>query len=71
MKNISSNNRTLLYLKAAIVTLSLALLAAAPAMLAHENNGKIIRPSIKATAAHHFGHTGGLKVDWSWWWIRR
>ena len=65
MKKMNSNNRTGLYMNAALLTLTLALLAATPTMaFGREKHGKSIGAALKAS------RPSGLKCSW-WWWIRR
>jgi hypothetical protein len=64
-------NRTGLYLRAALLTVALALLVGTPALgIARDNHGKIIHSARKTGVPHLLGHPGGLRVDWASW-LRR
>jgi len=71
MKNISATNRLGLYLNAALLALSLALLAGTPTVVgARDCHGKIVHPILKSGVAHGFGHSSG-PLAMSLWWLRR
>jgi hypothetical protein len=71
MKNIHVTNRGALLLNAAILTLTLALLAGTPTLVgARDGHGKINHRILKNDVTHALGHASGLRCDWSSW-LRR
>jgi hypothetical protein len=71
MKQITGIHRIGLGLNAALLTLSLSLLASTPTVrLARDHDGKLIHPILRSGATPALGNNSGLKVD-MWWWLRR
>ena len=64
---MNANNRSNLYLYAAPLALSLALVVGTPAKgLASVGRGKIIHPALGVGSAHFSANTSGLRCMWSW-----